>query len=365
MISTTTRLASVAVALSLCGTISSLDAADLTVRLKVQDRTYFGNPLAWDEKNILLLGRDGQLLSLPTKGANEYRKVSDRFTSFSSQELRGELQNEFGHAYQISLTEHYAVVHPKGERDVWTHRFEDLYRSFVHYFVARGFRLDRPQFRMVAVVFGSRTEFFAYAKRTGDRIDGGVVGYYSPRTNRIAIYDQSAKGGGSLSWKHNADTIIHEAAHQSAFNTGIHDRFSETPRWVTEGLGTMFEAPGVWESLKHDQQADRINVGRYRDFRLLAERGNIAGTIPDLIASDRPFRLRPMAAYAQAWALSFYLAETHTKQYSNFLKHTVKRKKFSLYSETERIKDFKRFFGHDLKMLEARLVRFIMDLNSA
>ena len=56
----------------------------------------------------------------------------------------------------------------------------------------------------------------------------------------------------SADWTTNADTIIHEAAHQTAFNTGVHTRCGDSPRWLVEGLGTMFEARKVRAQRRHD-----------------------------------------------------------------------------------------------------------------
>ncbi len=80
--------------------------------------------------------------------------------------------------------------------------------------------------------------------RQGDKIDSRVLGYYSSRSNRITLYDVGGTAAGSAAWHQNADTIIHEATHQTAYNTGVHRRFAQTPKWVVEGLGhsnTMVE----------------------------------------------------------------------------------------------------------------------------
>src|SRR6185295_16554928 len=114
---------------------------------------------------------------------------------------------------------------------------------------------------------------------------GGVLGYYSPTTNRILMFDP-----GQSDWlaSSSAETIIHEAAHQTAFNTGVHTRFAATPRWIVEGLGTQFEARGVWQSRSYPNQADRINRGRLISFRqYLARRPTDA--IAQIVSSDRLF----------------------------------------------------------------------------
>ena len=50
-----------------------------------------------------------------------------------------QLQREFGRAFDVSGTGQYLVVHPAGQRDRWADRFEQLYRSMIHYLTARRF----------------------------------------------------------------------------------------------------------------------------------------------------------------------------------------------------------------------------------
>ena len=59
----------------------------------------------------------------------------------------------------------------------------------------------------------------------------------------------SALPGVTAHASENSATIIHEVTHQVAFNCGVHTRFNDVPRWVSEGLATMFEAKGVWNSI--------------------------------------------------------------------------------------------------------------------
>jgi hypothetical protein len=159
-----------------------------------------------------------------------------------------------------------------------------------------------------------------------------------------------------------ASTIIHEAAHQSAFNTGIHNRFAPQPRWLVEGLGMMFEAKGVYDSRRFSQQHDRVNQDRLAAFQYsLAKRRK--GILAEMISSDRLFQIDANAAYCEAWAFSFYLAETQPQKYFEFLAKTAERKAFAAYSAPQRLKDFTDVFGENLEMLDAQLLRFTKSLD--
>ncbi len=340
---------------------TTASAADVTIRLDLDGRRIEGNPVAWSDTGVMLLARDGYLWRFQTDEPTNFQQLGNSFRSYSQSEMRGQLQREFGDRFEVSGTGHYLVVHPKGQRDLWAERFEQLYRQFVHYFTARGFRLQPPQFPFVAVVFHNQQDFARFAARDGVNVNRGVLGYYSPTTNRVLLFDVNA-GEASGDWTTNADTIIHEATHQTAFNTGIHTRLAAQPKWAAEGLATMFEAPGVWNSGEHRQFADRVNRYRLERFRERAAAGRQRGTTERLIASDRLFETDADAAYAESWALSFYLAEREPSKYAAILAKLAARPPLEGYASTRRLADFRSVVGEDLTMLEVRMLRFIEGL---
>src|SRR5258708_6323944 len=245
-----------------------------------------GMPLVWTERQVELLARDGRLWSFSPQEAKQAHQISPSFRGYSAGELRSLLSRELGKSFEISGTGHYLVAHAPGQKDYWSRRFEDLYRSFVHYFSVRGFKLAEPEFPLVAIVFRNQQDFFRYAEHDGAKISAQVLGYYSPVSNRVSLFDI---GGGKASaddWHANADTIIHEATHQTAFNTGVHTRFGETPRWVAEGLGTMFEAKGVGDATHHSSRPERLNRGRLARFQMFAPR-RPSGALAALVLADR------------------------------------------------------------------------------
>lgn len=335
--------------------------APFTIELELDGRRVEGAPLAWTDSDVMLLERDGHLLNFHPNEAKNYRRTSDQFISLPSNAMRARLKTEFGRDFDVSSTGHYLVVHPRGERDTWARRFEELYRSFMRYFTARSFEPKRPLFPLVAVVLHDEQEFHRYTQQVGAKLVPGTLGYYSPQSNRILLYDVTAGHPDSPNWQVNAETIIHEAIHQMAFNSGVHSRYSPPPRWIAEGLGTMFEARGVSYSDRFMGQSERINRDRLADFKKYATR-RTTGSLADFVASDRVFQSSPEAAYAEAWALTFFLFETQAKRYVDYLQHTSNRPRFVEYRGPERLADFQTFFGQDLRHLEARYLRFIAGL---
>lgn len=341
-----------------CHPVLAATPSEIEVTLNAQ--RIFGRPLAWTSQQVFLLGRDGRLWDFAPDAAKNAKASPTAFRSVTKNELRGELQREFGQAFEVTSTGNYLVVHPAGTESQWAGRFELLYRSFLHYFQARGFRPDAPLFPLVAVVMPSQQDFLRYAAAQGEEVPPQVLGYYSPRTNRILMYDSAANQGGD--WTQNAETLIHEAAHQTAFNTGVHSRWSAPPRWVAEGLGTMFEARGVYDAPHYTSQGDRLNRGRLAAFQRYAGQRRPKGALAALVSSDRAFNADPDGAYAEAWALTFFLAETEPRKYFNYLAKTGSHSPFVEVRSPERLKDFTSVFGDQLDLLEAKMLRFIGEL---
>jgi len=339
-------------------------AEQTTVQLQLDGTLVEGTPVAWSDNRVLLLSRNGFLWQFAPQQAQDYRLISQHFRPYSQSEMRGQLLREYGDRFDVSGTGNYLVVHPAGERDRWAERFETLFRSFVHYFSVRGMRPAAPEFPLVGVVFPSQREFAQYVHQ----IDGaapppGIVGFYSPRTNRVLLYDVTHGQAADADWQQNASTIIHEATHQMAFNTHIHSRVAEPPRWVGEGLAMLFEAPGIWNAQEYASAKDRINEGRLSTFREYASGQRPAGSLPLFVQnSERLFSAAPAAAYCEAWALTFFLSETEPAKYLQYLARTAAREPLRQYSAKERLKEFTDVFGTDLKMLEARYLRFIEQL---
>ena len=67
-------------------------------------------------------------------------------------------------------------------------------------------------------------------------------------------------------------------------------------------------------------------------------------------------------AYAEAWALTFYLAEREPAKYIRMLTKLAHRPALEPYSSTHRLRDFRSVFGDDVAMLEVRMLRFIQSL---
>ena len=337
-------------------------ADDWFLQMDLKGQRVEGLPLHWDQDNFQLLERDGQIREYQMNLIGNTRRVREPFREYSQAEMRGQLAREFRDGWEITATGNYLVVHPVGESAKWPPRFEQLYRELLVYFATRGIPMSKPRFPLVAIVFHSQHEFMQYAGQHGGPVSSGVLGFYDHRTNRIYLYDESAGGQYQADWRNNAETIVHEAAHQTAFNMGLHTRFAETPRWLVEGLGTLFEAPGIYDAGHHPTLQERVNRDQLALYKRGFEKGLPSGALTELLASDRIFRSSVGAAYTLSWALTFMLSETQPADYAAYLKLTSKKKPFVTDSAATRLSDFRRIFGDDLPLIESRMHRYMMQL---
>ena len=155
------------------------------------------------------------------------------------------------------------------------------------------------------------------------------------------------------------DTLIHEATHQAAFNTGLHSRIGENPRWVVEGLATVFEAPGIRNSGASANPKLRLNRERFVWFGNFAKARRKPQSLETFLSSDDMFQTDALDAYSQAWALSFFLIETRPRPYAEYLRTIAARDPLSAYSAADRVADFKKTISKELPLLEAEFLRYI------
>lgn len=331
---------------------------------------------------LLLLANDGVLWTV--EPAELVRHTSDDapFEPLSQEEIGQKLLGELPEGFEIYTTVHYVICHNTSRAYVqWCGAlFERLHRAKLNYWSRRGLDLHEPELPLVALVFGDKASYRAYAKdELGAAVDS-IVGYYSLRTNRVTMYDltgietlrfpnarrSTADQINAMLSRPNAApmvaTVVHEATHQIAFNCGLQTRYSDVPLWVSEGLAVYFETPDLQSSRGWRGIGD-VNRPRLRTFlRSLRARPN--GSLASLLADDKRMRdvRTAAAAYAEAWALNYYLIRHKPQQYIAYLKMLSKKPRLVWDSPETRLAEFRQFFGHDLAALEADFLRQMRDV---
>lgn len=329
------------------------------LELKIGNERMEGRIAAHDEQKCWLFRRDGQLASFLTDDVTDFHEIQPRFRPFSLIEVRDRLQTEFGRNFEVKTTIHYVVVARHGTAAGYATLFERIYRQFHTYFTTRGFHIAEPEFPLIAVVLPDEQSFIDYCVAEGAKPQAGLTGFYLTSSNRVALYDRAATGQSTV--EDVDDTVIHEGTHQVAFNTGVHSRIGTSPQWLVEGLATLFEADRIRQRVVGTGAIDRVNPERltwFRQYRTRRPRNSLEA----FLRTDTLFKKSTLDAYSQAWALTFYLAESRPAEFASYLKAVAGRNPLEPYDEDARLKDFKSAFGNDLEFIELGMLRYFEHL---
>lgn len=391
-----------------------------TVEITVNAETRNGRMSAHNAEAFWLLERGGRLSEHQFEELTAFKVVGTSFQPSTALQIKADLSRELGKRYSVATRGRYVVAGVgSGTTQRYAEVFDGLYRDFRQYFSVRGFKIPEPEFPLVAVVYPDQQAFAQQARKDGVNATAGLLGYYHLLSNRVSLVSpgrvsvrpddksskpQAKKPDRSLStvlrlndpWRiptrfdarsrdleptgllaavgyfdagkpwhvcaiesNLEDTIVHEATHQVAYNTGLHNRMSNQPRWMIEGLATVFEADGQRSREPNASLLSRANRERLVWFGGYRASRRQKGSLAAIVEGDAPFQRQTLDAYSEAWALTFFLIETRSSQYARYLRLVNARDPLVPYKGKQRLEDFVEAFGDDLKLLEAHFLRFI------
>lgn len=336
-----------------------------------------------EDGGVLLLSRDGVLLPLQPEEIKSRRKDEEPFKPLKRDEMISRLQAEFPVGFKVHTTANYIICYNTSTAYAqWCGSlYERLYRGFRNYWEKRGIELHDPALPLVALVFDGKESYARHVRaELGDAMDS-IIGFYSPMTNRVCMYDltgieelrQTPDRNRSAAHINNllsqpaaaptVATIVHEATHQLAYNCGLQTRMADNPVWVSEGIAVYFETPDMKNS-KGWASIGAVNRNRLLQFRRYLEQ-RPSESLTTLIRDDKRFRepTQALDAYAEAWALNYFLLRTRSDDYAEYLKQLAEKPPAVYDSPEERLEEFKRFLGPDLDKLDQEFVRYVRRLN--
>jgi hypothetical protein len=329
---------------------------------------------------VLLLTPDGRLWTLLSDEIVALEPTDEVMTPMTSEEIYEQFQAQLPPGFLVHKTKHYVMVYNTSAAYVkWVGElFERLYRGFYNYWKSQGVRLDEPRFPLVAVVFSNKASYLQYAEREIGESARAMIGYYNLNTNRMITYDltgtdgllprgvRSARAPSSrlinqiLSQpqaERTVATIVHEAVHQIAYNSGLQVRLADNPRWVSEGLAMYFESPDFSSSAGWSM--GKVNYYNLRKFaQYLPQRTE---SIATLIGGDERMLEASTAqfAYPESWALTYFLMKTKKREYADYLQELATLPPLGETTPRERIDMFKKHFGEDLQALDRDFIQYI------
>ncbi len=349
-----------------------------------------GETVRLDGRNMILAQdgscmfqtRDGVVWLAKTDEVVELSSDDTPFAPYTSEELAGRLLAELPAGFDVHHTANYVICHntSRGYAQWCGSLLERLHRAFTNFWSRKGFDLKKPEFPLVACVFADKGSYSRFAlAELGEGVDT-IVAYYSLRTNRVTMYDLSGiESAGGLSSRMNSAaqinqilsrpsaapmvaTIVHEATHQIAFNCGLHQRYSDCPLWFSEGIAMYFETPDL-NSSRGWQSIGAVNKLRLSQFRQYLGR-RPADSLQKLVTDDSRLRNSDTVidAYAEAWALTYFLLQQKSTDYVEYLR-TLSQKAPQFWDTPEtRWSDFRNAFGPDLGRLEEDFQRYLSNV---
>ena len=328
---------------------------------------------------LLVMARDGVIWAIPPEEQVEHTSDQQPFEPLTRDEIKTRLLKELPAGFRVQSTTHYLIFYNTSPAYAqWCGSlFEQLYTAFTTFWTHKGFELRQPEFPLVAIVFADKPSYLKFSRPDLGAAGESIIGYFGLTSNRMTMYDLTgveAQGRGPGRNRTAAQinqilaqpdamrtvaTIIHEATHQIAFNCGLHTRLSDCPVWFSEGIAEYFETPDLrsakgWKGIGKD-----VNPPRLDQFR------QYLGVRPDnsletLLRDDTRFRdpKRSLDAYAEAWALTYFLIRQHPKQYVAYLEMLSKKKPLLQDDRETRIDEFRGAFG-ELNAVDAEFLRYM------
>jgi hypothetical protein len=233
--------------------------------------------------------------------------------------------------------------------------------------------VHESEFPLVAVIFATERDF-----RDHKQVDPQVQAYYEYFTNRIFFYQESERD--KLEPKVTAllkpQTVAHEGAHQILSNIGVQPRPSSWPLWLIEGLaeycattvrtkkGIMWSGMGAINSLHmatirelEDPLSNQVNGAIVPAVQVARHRSTMQA---ELLMEKTA--LTP-TDYAQAWALTHYLAQERGGAFVDYLKTMSRIPPLEPRTPQENLLEFRQFFGGDLARLDKKVDDHIYKLS--
>lgn len=269
---------------------------------------------------------------------------------------------------KVHKTAHFVFVYTSDKDSAarLAARLESVYSWNLKYAERFKIPIHVPKAKLEIFYFGTFEEYDAYQTINGFR-SGGAIGFYTWTNNRSAFFnmltyppyknlldrvnDANMDGREKLRIRNyidrrveheNLEVVQHEAAHHIHFNLGIFSALARPPRWMSEGLATIFECPPT----KFGASFGVVNYYRLYHFRrAFGERGERLPDFRFIMFDDRWFFGVGFYAYAFGWAMNHYLIREYPDKYARWMQLLATRDIGSDWETADRQKAFEEIFG--------------------
>ena len=320
---------------------------------------------------------DGRLHSISKSNGEFLTGGNARFKPLDADQVGRDVQQRLGTGFSVYRTQNYVIVY-ESSRDFakWCGMFvERLNRTYYAFWKNQRLSLQDSEFPLVVVVYKNQNSFETRCRHEVGNGVKGILGYYSQHSNLVHVYDMTpaikkenlpSNWSGAVLRHTNGErqiaTLVHEAAHQLACNTGLQQRLAPYPVWLGEGIAMFFETPDLTHQ-KGWNGIGSVHRQKLSDF-LVAKRDGLCSTWRDLIKNNETFKdsKSALAAYSQSWLLTYFLYKKKRSEFVHYVQQLAEIKPFDDTSKERSESAFFRAFKMDANSMAEELWQFSQSL---
>ena len=321
---------------------------------------------------LLLEEPNGELHQIPAREILSREDGLKPFVPLTSSELAADLLLQVPAGFEITETEHYVICSNSAADYVefCGKLLEVVFDQYFRFMADQKIEVTQPPRRLPVVIFASTSEFQTFATKQHPEISfADTPGYYAVTENQTLLLDltgdRSIRSAATIRRRLAENplqvaTVVHEAIHQLAFNSGLQVRMADNPLWLSEGLAMYFETASSRSSLLWNRPG-LVNPRHQPAFMKLVEASQVSGAMNSLIESDSAFlnAAEMPAAYSKAWALTHYLVREKGTGMQSYLHSLSQRKPMVGLTAEQRTQEFQAAFGKLPDEMEQELVSYI------
>ncbi len=284
------------------------------VIVKEDDEAVVGRVHVEVGEYLIVLLPDGRLVP---RRRSETSPTDRPFQPLTPAELGERLAVGPLNGFQVRTTRHFVFVGNASDEftAVTAKMLESMVPGLSGFAELWKLRPVEPELALPVILFRSERDYQAYR-----RMPAGIVAYYDILANAVVLCEQSPLEGlrQELAVQQTFATIAHEGVHQILANTGIQQRLSAWPMWLSEGLAEYLAPTVPGKKLRWK------GPGQVNDFRMFElERylkSRDADTADGQMVEHTVLAARLTATgYASAWALTHHLAKNQRPEFQKIL----------------------------------------------
>lgn len=264
--------------------------------------------------HLMVLLPDGRLVARRTAETT----ATDRpFQPLAAQELGTRLARGPLQGFTVRTSRHFVFVGNASEEftTVTARMLESMVPGLIGFAELWKLKPVEPELPLPVILFRKESQYQQYR-----RMPAGVVAYYDILANAVVLCEESPLGGArpELALQQTFATIAHEGVHQILANTGVQQRLSAWPMWLSEGLAEYLAPTSPGKKLRW-KGPGQVNDLRMFDLERYLKSRDADAADGQMVEHTVLAARLTATGYASAWALTHYLAKNQRPEFQKLL----------------------------------------------